>query len=388
MGKKDNLPAGIYYRNGKYVIDKWRGSLRRCQSCDTLQEAKRCLKVFIEEHKEIKFKIKHGLDLTEVAPETKTFNELIDYFFSTLNLKMQEKEKRTFKAHFYTDNFSNLDSLQITNENIDFMVKRLINDCNNGLFQRKLANRFIGRMGEFLEFGKEHSYLNKKIVTNLKNYLYKIVESDKSKNEEITLTANNALFLINSFENYPKEIRTDVLSKNDILFILKFYFYLGVRLNEGRALRKKDLKFDNIGYYFYISEQMKDNSQVLEPITKTGERRKVRFAKSFYDELILKLESKTEDDFVLGNKKNFVPTRNNMKIALNKILKILKSEKIIPKSFPEISMKMFRDANNDYLANLGINETVNARNQGHTVAVKRKSYDINDINNIRLIYQE
>lgn len=388
MGKKDNLPAGVYFRNDKYVIDKWRGSLRRCYSCDTLQEAKRILKIFIEEHKEIRFKIKHGLDLAEVAPETKTFDELIDYFFSTLNLKMKEKERRTFKAHFHTDNFRNVDSLQITNENIDCMIKKLINDCNQGLFQRKLANRFIGRMGEFLDFGKEHSYLNKKIVTNLKNYLYKVVESDKTKNEEITLTAKNALFLINSFEKYSEEIRTDALSKEDILFILKFYFYLGVRLNEGRALRKKDLKIDNIGYYFYISDQMKDNSQELEPITKTGERRKVRFAKSFYDELILKLESKSDDDFVLGNKQNFVPTRNNMKIALNKILKILKSEKIIPKSFPEISMKMFRDANNDYLTNLGINETVNARNQGHTVAVKRKSYDINDINNIKLIYQE
>lgn len=387
MGKKDNLPAGIYYRNGKYVIDKWRGSLRRCQSCYTLQEAKRCLKVFIEEHKEIKFKIKHGLDLTEVAPETKTFDELIDYFFSTLNLKMREKEKRTFKTHFYIDNFRNVDSLQITNENIDFMLKRLINDCNQGLFQRKLANRFIGRMGEFLDFGKEHGFLNKKIVTNLKNYFYKTVEKNTTKSSKNTLTAKNALFLINTFENYTKDIKTDALEKSDILFILKFYFYLGVRLNEGRALRKKDLKNDEIGYYFFINKQMKDNSQEIESLTKTGEIREVRFSKIFYDELMIKLETKNDDDFVLGNKKNFVPTRNNMKNAINKILKVLKNEKLIPNSFPEISLKMFRDANNDYLKNLGINDAINASNQGHTVATKRKSYDINDLDNIKMIYQ-
>lgn len=183
------------------------------------------------------------------------------------------------------------------------------------------------------------------------------------------------------------------IPQNTFIFMVKFLYYTGLRINEARAVKVEDFIIDRRNdsiCYLLVNKQMLDNSYGIKKTLKNkNPERKVYLKKEIYKDFtkyFLEYNLKSNDfvfDYIKTGKSI---TRKIFSDLLTKTIRRLKKDEYLPDSFPYLTPHGFRYSNTLYLKELGVSVKNAAQMQGHSVTVMMNTYARSDKTEINTIF--
>lgn len=338
--------------------------------------------------KEIDDKIKLGICLDKEIRK-KTLQDVFDEFVKEKGTRWKENTKRynmlLFKNHFTTISTTRVDSLK--DDDISKWIQKIkqINKAKDGRELSNLPYRLAGLLKEVLEFAIRKKYCSPLLDLSFMNTIAKInTVSQRTENNYINY--NEFKLLCEAVQKIPESQNGQ--RNTDMLFLIKFLYYTGVRIGEARAIKKSDIIKELIrtqnetkyNCYVYVYKQFGDNNYILDNTLKgNNPKRKVRIKQEVYEEFMKYLESNNyqDDDYIFDFHKNNKPLyRSVISNNLKRIIKLAKKLGYLPETFADtLSPHGFRYSNTIYLKNiLNLSIELAAANQGHTVSVMLNIY--------------
>ena len=252
-------------------------------------------------------------------------------------------------------------------------------------------------MKNLLKIAFQNGFISHKVNIDLIN-LYKNTNSISEKIENNYLNYDEFILFCNELLklNYRECITMD---KREFVFVLKFLYYTGTRINEARAVQVKDLitsidkKTKNNIYYVLINKQLDEDKNEIKYILKNGDTigRKVYIESKVYNDLTNDLNyfNLKNDDFIFDfSHENRPYNRRSISYNMKQFIAYLKNAKRLPSSFPDyLSPHGFRRSNTLYLKQLGVSVELAAKMQGHSVSVMLNTYSRVDKNEVTSIFK-
>ncbi len=383
---------GIFkLKNGNWKCDKIYNGVRITKICSTKNEILTFLKQKILEIDNMK---NEKLDSFSKVP---TLQEIFDLYKISHNWSLNTIKKGNGYFNTYFDDFKDKPVSYINNNILLNWITSINNLVNTGKIKIEYANKILRLMKNLLKIAFQNGFISHKINIDLIN-LYKNTNSISEKIENNYLNYDEFILFCNELLklNYRECITMD---KREFVFVLKFLYYTGTRINEARAVQVKDLitsidkKTKNNIYYVLINKQLDEDKNEIKYILKNGDTigRKVYIESKVYNDLTNDLNyfNLKNDDFIFDfSHENRPYNRRSISYNMKQFIAYLKNAKRLPSSFPDyLSPHGFRRSNTLYLKQLGVSVELAAKMQGHSVSVMLNTYSRVDKNEVTSIFK-
>ena len=383
---------GIFkLKNGNWKCDKIYNGVRITKICSTKNEILTFLKQKILEIDNMK---NEKLDSFSKVP---TLQEIFDLYKISHNWSLNTIKKGNGYFNTYFDDFKDKPVSYINNNILLNWITSINNLINTGKIKIEYANKILRLMKNLLKIAFQNGFISHKINIDLIN-LYKNTNSISEKIENNYLNYDEFILFCNELLklNYRECITMD---KREFVFVLKFLYYTGTRINEARAVQVKDLitsidkKTKNNIYYVLINKQLDEDKNEIKYILKNGDTigRKVYIESKVYNDLTNDLNyfNLKNDDFIFDfSHENRPYNRRSISYNMKQFIAYLKKAKRLPSSFPDyLSPHGFRRSNTLYLKQLGVSVELAAKMQGHSVSVMLNTYSRVDKNEVTSIFK-
>ena len=381
---------GIFkLKNGNWKCDKIYNGVRITKICSTKNEILTFLKQKILEIDNMK---NEKLDSFSKVP---TLQEIFDLYKISHNWSLNTIKKGNGYFNTYFDDFKDKPVSYINNNILLNWITSINNLINTGKIKIEYANKILRLMKNLLKIAFQNGFISHKVNIDLIN-LYKNTNSISEKIENNYLNYDEFILFCNELLklNYRECITMD---KREFVFVLKFLYYTGTRINEARAVQVKDLitsidkKTKNNIYYVLINKQLDEDKNEIKYILKNGDTigRKVYIESKVYNDLTNDLNyfNLKNDDFIFDfSHENRPYNRRSISYNMKQFIAYLKNAKRLPSSFPDyLSPHGFRRSNTLYLKQLGVSVELAAKMQGHSVSVMLNTYSRVDKNEVTSI---
>ena len=383
---------GIFkLKNGNWKCDKIYNGVRITKICSTKNEILTFLKQKILEIDNMK---NEKLDSFSKVP---TLQEIFDLYKISHNWSLNTIKKGNGYFNTYFDDFKDKPVSYINNNILLNWITSINNLINTGKIKIEYANKILRLMKNLLKIAFQNGFISHKVNIDLIN-LYKNTNSISEKIENNYLNYDEFILFCNELLklNYRECITMD---KREFVFVLKFLYYTGTRINEARAVQVKDLitsidkKTKNNIYYVLINKQLDEDKNEIKYILKNGDTigRKVYIESKVYNDLTNDLNyfNLKNDDFIFDfSHENRPYNRRSISYNMKQFIAYLKNAKRLPSSFPDyLSPHGFRRSNTLYLKQLGVSVELAAKMQGHSVSVMLNTYSRVDKNEVTSIFK-
>lgn len=383
---------GIFkLKNGNWKCDKIYNGVRITKICSTKNEILTFLKQKILEIDNMK---NEKLDSFSKVP---TLQEIFDLYKISHNWSLNTIKKGNGYFNTYFDDFKDKPVSYINNNILLNWITSINNLVNTGKIKIEYANKILRLMKNLLKIAFQNGFISHKVNIDLIN-LYKNTNSISEKIENNYLNYDEFILFCNELLklNYRECITMD---KREFVFVLKFLYYTGTRINEARAVQVKDLitsidkKTKNNIYYVLINKQLDEDKNEIKYILKNGDTigRKVYIESKVYNDLTNDLNyfNLKNDDFIFDfSHENRPYNRRSISYNMKQFIAYLKNAKRLPSSFPDyLSPHGFRRSNTLYLKQLGVSVELAAKMQGHSVSVMLNTYSRVDKNEVTSIFK-
>ncbi len=371
---------GIFWR----VKKTYRGvniSFRRKIKEEAKFELKRRLK-------EIDDKIKLDICLDKKV-QKKTLKDVFEEYSKEKGSRWKYNTRnfncRLFQNHFTS--FLNIPIGNITDAIISDWIKSIkkINQFKDGRELSNLPYRVASLLKCLLKLAIRKKYCSPMLDLSFVNDIPKI-KTVSEKTEKNYVNYPDFQLLCNALEKLPQSMKAQ--KNENMLFLIKFLYYTGLRIGEARAVKKGDIVKELIKtangtkyiYYVNIYKQFGDNNYILDNTLKCNNpKRKVRLVSEVYQDFMNYLNSHNfeDKDYIFDFKKTNKPLyRSVISDNLDRIIKYSKKLKLLPETFVDnLSPQGFRYSNTIYLKKiLKVPLEIAAENQGHTVTVMLNIY--------------
>lgn len=389
MKKVEKLEKGITRDlvKEKYIVDTTYKRIRIKGRFDLYFSAHNYLKsqkmkidLQIQENEEI---IKNGITLQkafdEMLENQKEGNiEIPESNYYKLNNKTVKLYKSVFENHLKglaKEKLKSIDASMIKKELNKIQYKTI--DTNGNIKYSDLPNRSKTILTRIFDYALDSNYISS-------SPRFANIKFSKPKNEIKTqnyISISDFELFCKTIEQMPEKESSRINNK-DFIFLLKIYYYTGIRSGEGRGLKVEDFFADDLGekkkYKVYIKRQMDDDSRTQTSFLKGGHTtRTVLLSKENYDYFLsfFKQKKYKKENFVFdfaldGN----IIRRQKIERKLKKAVEFAKEREPKLKKLSLSSLQGFRISNGYYLKSLGIEEEERAMIQGHSVTVQQKYY--------------
>lgn len=376
---------GIYEENGVWRVRKKYKGVSMSFTRPTQKEALYELKSRI---KEIDDKIKLDISL-EKTVEKLTMEDVFNEFIEAQGCKWKDDTLR-FNRLLINNHFQSLKDIPISliNDKIitNWVIEiKKINSNKDGRELSNLPYRLSRLLFNILEFAIRKRYCSPLIDLSFVNNVSK-VKTVSQKTSDNYINFQDFELLCDAITKMPEPPKAQ--RNEDMLFIIKFLYYTGLRIGEARAVQKKDIvkaivkssEGTKYSHYIDVYKQFGDNNYVLDNTLKCSTPcRKVGIVKEVYDEFMNYLEKNNyaDENYIFDFKKEDKPLyRSVISNNIKRIIKLGKELKLLPEFFvDELSPHGFRYSNTIYLKYvLKKSVEVAARNQGHSVFTMQNTY--------------
>lgn len=268
---------------------------------------------YIQEHSK---KAKNNQDILKISnnKEKKTLNEYFKDFneYKLMYIKGASvyEDKKNWDGHIseelgeYSPEELTFEIIQEWHENTNKAIK---DKKNKELYSTRSKNKWHSTLSEFLEYLKS----NKKIEVNYAKAIgqFRNLKENKNKKKKIKFQT------LEQYEFFMKEIDDEFWH-----IFFNFTFWHGCRIGEQRALRIKDIDFENNTVHFRETYTKDENGkEVLGPI-KNNRERIIYLAKESKPyllklvELYKNMDCYSEEWFLFGGPQNTYKNRIERKI--------------------------------------------------------------------------
>lgn len=298
----------------------------------------------------------------------------------------KEGNRSIFRNHFRT--MYDVSLAKITDEILCDWALRL-NKMNTGRNTFDMSNipakcsRLMRRMLE-LAIRKQH-------IKKPLDFRFMMMIKGKSKNYVSERTQNNYLtfkeldIITKAVPEMP-ELRQGA-TKEDMLFIMRFLYFTGLRISEARAITKGDIKkkYSRMGkktfYVVMVDKQYDEESKtIISNLKCNTPSREIYVYKETYEEFMAYFKKKGYDDdrLVLDvEDRGEALHRKTLTKKIKRFLCKMQELELIPEYFnTDITPQGFRRSNTVYHKNVMKLDVIEAaRMEGHSPAVMQNIYD-------------
>lgn len=376
---------GIYKEN-----DSWRVRKKYKGVCisfirKTRQEAISDLKYRI---KEIDDKIKLDICLDRKV-QKKTLKDVFIEYTNEKGTRWKNNTKN-YNVKLFNNHFSPIADIKmcdLTDAAISNWIDGIksVNDNRDGRSLSNLPYRVTSLLKGLLGLAMRKRYCSPSLDLSFVNNIKKI-KTVTQKTEDNYINYTDFTLLCSAISSLPENPQAQ--KNDDMLFLIKFLYYTGLRIGEARAIKKSDIIREVVKtstgskymYYINVYKKFGDNDFILDNTLKCNNpKRKVKIVNSVFIEFMSYLNSHgfKDEDYIFDFKKNNRPLYRS--VISNNLVRIIKKSKelnLLPETFVDVlTAQGFRYSNTIYLKNiLKVPIEIAAENQGHTVAVMLNIY--------------
>lgn len=383
-----NLIINFRKKNGVWYIDK----IYKKQRIQLQGKNKAELELKVRERmRQIDVILEEGIILTSKKCD---FDTLFMEYSKECGWSAYTHKKQYQRYIKYFDEFRNSNIANIKDSDIKNWYVWILEQP----FQKHYANKLFRIMKGCIRIAYVSGFLNRKI--DLSYIDSKSVRKESKKNplsDGNYITKKDLNLICDKVDLIPNN-RGSRINKNDFKFIIKFLFYTGCRINEARAIKIKNIYWNeeenNNGEILEIckiklDKQLEDNS-ILEKPLKCGKHREIYILKEFHEDLKCYVNNKglTYNDYLFDiSKEGFPLSRKKIHDSINNNLKALKEFGLVDNNFiSQLSPHGFRYSNRLYFEQCGIGDDISARNRGHSQLVMKDIYSRIDKDFINSFY--